>query len=270
MRPPDADDPTTPWVTYALLTVNIAVALFVTGVLPPNVEAIESLAWSREAMADGEWHRLATSMFVHAGLLHLGFNMIALFSFASLEEELGSGVFALIYFASGVGGGLLHVATTEIPGVGASGAIFGILGVILVLAPRLELSLLGLPVPAIFALMLYLSVVLLVPSFSELLPIAHWAHLGGMFTGMAMGAALEPERALDHLGYIVLIFAGTLVLVTALRDLPFGEIPAIFRRDGIPGLLAETWLVWLALLGIVLTLEALRRKEGQGQEAERE
>lgn len=87
------------------------------------------------AVADGDWWRLITSAFLHAGPIHLLFNMLALWWFGrALETYLGSIRYLSIYFASalaGAAGALLLSPTT--PTVGASGAVFGILGAGLVL-----------------------------------------------------------------------------------------------------------------------------------------
>jgi membrane associated rhomboid family serine protease len=97
------------------------------GQLPPGIEAI--------GVAHGEWWRLLTSAFLHYGPLHLLLNMIALWWFGSLlEQRLGSGRFLLLYVVSGLAGsaGALLLDPT-VPTVGASGAIFGILGAGLVM-----------------------------------------------------------------------------------------------------------------------------------------
>src|SRR5919202_943176 len=86
-------------------------------------------------VADGDWWRLITAAFLHYGPFHLGLNMLALWWFGGpLEETLGRGRFLLLYFVSGLAGsaGAL-IANPNAATVGASGAIFGILGAALVL-----------------------------------------------------------------------------------------------------------------------------------------
>ena len=86
-------------------------------------------------VAHGDWWRLFTSAFLHGGPIHLLLNMVALYWFGSLlEQRIGSGRFLLLYIVSGLAGsaGALIAAPTT-PTVGASGAIFGILGAGLVL-----------------------------------------------------------------------------------------------------------------------------------------
>jgi membrane associated rhomboid family serine protease len=89
-------------------------------------------------VADGGWWRLFTSSFLHYGPIHLGLNMLALYWFGPLlEGMLGSLRFGLLYIASGLAGsaGALLLSPNDIT-VGASGAIFGILGALLVLEQR--------------------------------------------------------------------------------------------------------------------------------------
>ena len=83
-------------------------------------------------IAVGQTWRLITSMFLHAGLMHLLFNMYALWIFGTvMEEELGRARFALVYFITGLAAGAVSYAfmpEVDIPAVGASGAIFGVFG----------------------------------------------------------------------------------------------------------------------------------------------
>jgi membrane associated rhomboid family serine protease len=86
-------------------------------------------------VAGGEWWRLITSAFLHYGPFHLGMNMLALWWFgAPLEQALGRGRFLLLYLVSGLAGSAGALIDKPLsPTVGASGAIFGILGAMLVL-----------------------------------------------------------------------------------------------------------------------------------------
>ncbi len=253
------DEEAIPYATITFLVLMVCVAWLVTGFIPTEA-SLSGLWWSREAMADGEWWRLATSMFAHGGILHLLFNGIALLSMAPLERRLGTATFAMIFLGAGVGGGLAHVMTSSIPAVGASGAIFGLLGVILVLAPRMELGLMGIPIPAIVLLPLYMSAVLFVPALSEI-PIAHWAHLGGMFVGMAAGIGLRPRQALVHLIYVGLFFLATSALVSAIQATAWRAWLQQVQTEGLLPAVVDLWPVWLPVIVILILLEALRREE---------
>lgn len=95
------------------------------------------------AVASGEWYRLVSSMFLHFGILHVGFNMWALYVIGSpLEAMLGRLRFLTLYFLAGIGGSLLSFAYGPVSetAAGASGAIFGLFGGLYVLQRRRGLA----------------------------------------------------------------------------------------------------------------------------------
>jgi membrane associated rhomboid family serine protease len=126
-----------PALTYILIGINVAVAL---GALLGGASAtgggglggstlLEEGSVSRASIADGEYWRLVTAGFLHAGFFHLLFNMLSLYILGSiLEPAVGRLRFGLIYFVSLLAGsfGALLVEPTS-PTVGASGAIFGLM-----------------------------------------------------------------------------------------------------------------------------------------------
>ncbi|HVR13134.1 MAG TPA: rhomboid family intramembrane serine protease [Gaiellaceae bacterium] len=127
--------------TKALIGINVAVYLaqLLTG---GGVNGTGSTIYVKGVLfgpflEQGEWWRLMTAAFLHYGPLHLILNMVALYWFGSLlEERIGSGRFLLVYLVSGLAGSagaLLWPNGFSTPTVGASGAIFGILGAGLVL-----------------------------------------------------------------------------------------------------------------------------------------
>ena len=139
---------------------------------------------------------LFTYMFLHAGWMHLIFNMIGLYFFGPrLEDRLGSKRFLLLYFLSGVCGALLHVLggiagvvlavpfNPWVPMVGASGAVFGILMGFAMYWPRERIFIWGvLPVEA-RVLVAVLTVVSLYLGWQGGGNVAHFAHLGGFLGG---------------------------------------------------------------------------------------
>lgn len=128
------------WVTPTLVGLNavVFIAMLLNGVSLFNPETEEILYWGgnfRSLVLDGEWWRLITCCFIHIGLIHILFNMWALYNIgAFLERMIGSGRFAFGYFIAGLAGSLnsivWHYAT---PSAGASGAIFGMFGLFLAL-----------------------------------------------------------------------------------------------------------------------------------------
>ncbi len=150
---------------------------------------------------------LVTSMFLHGGILHILGNMLYLFIFgAAVEESMGHGRFLGFYLASGIAAAIAMVAMmpgANVPVIGASGAIAGVLGAYFVLFPRARiLTVLPMKVveaPAVvyllgwFALQLYWG--LHEGGGSSLAGgVAWWAHVGGFLFGMALGPMLAGER----------------------------------------------------------------------------
>jgi membrane associated rhomboid family serine protease len=130
-------------VTKTLIAVNVAVFLVSvaqsSGGLTPSATFIDRWALNGLAVADGEWYRLITSAFLHASLIHLAFNMLMLWWFGqALETALGRGRFVVVYLVSALAGsaGALLLSSAATNTVGASGAVFGILGAGLVLERR--------------------------------------------------------------------------------------------------------------------------------------
>ncbi|HEY1043251.1 MAG TPA: rhomboid family intramembrane serine protease [Telluria sp.] len=123
-------------VMWSLLVANVAIfVLMMQENVPDNplAHSQQLIRWGSNAgryTLGGEWWRLVTSMFLHGGMLHIAFNMIVLFQVGGLVERLfGSLRFALLYLIAGVCGSLASVLWNPfVNSVGASGAIFGIIG----------------------------------------------------------------------------------------------------------------------------------------------
>lgn len=134
-------------------------------------------------VAEGQYWRLITAAFLHAGLLHLAMNMYALFLFGPpLEQALGRARFAVLYVVAALGGSAASYAFSapNQPSLGASGAVFGLFGAFFVVNRRLGRDSSGL---------LVLLVVNL--AFSFLVPNIDWrAHVGGLVTGVLIAGVL--------------------------------------------------------------------------------
>lgn len=131
-------------VTFALISacvlvyVGVAYAGSVAGTAPLNVGLVNQPgvvllrgALVPELVARGEYWRLLSSVFLHSGAIHLGFNMLSLYYLGSfVEESFGRGRFLALYILSGISGGVAYLYFGDFtgPAVGASGAIFGLLG----------------------------------------------------------------------------------------------------------------------------------------------
>jgi membrane associated rhomboid family serine protease len=137
-----------------------------------------------------------TSIFFHAGLDHLFFNMFALFMFGLyLESRVSTKQFLILFFVAGFFGNVAYWLTAPlgtIPAVGASGSIYGIMAMLAVLYPGLVVYIGFAPMPIIFAAALWFILEftgLFVPG-----NIAHEAHLAGLFVGIAYGFYIKRQR----------------------------------------------------------------------------
>jgi membrane associated rhomboid family serine protease len=146
-------------------------------------------------------------MFLHGGWAHLGGNMLYLWTFGdNVERRLGQARFLLFYLLCGVAAGLSHVAfnaQSNVPTVGASGAISGVLGGYLVLFPRNQVRVLtrgGIAtVPAVMMLGLWIVIQLLssvgsITTSGESSGVAYLAHVGGFVAGVVLVKILGVGR----------------------------------------------------------------------------
>lgn len=171
-------------------------------------------------VAGGEWWRLITSGFLHDGPFHLLMNMLALYFLGrELEVLLGKARYSALYLLSLLGGSaaVFVLGRVDLPTLGASGAIYGLLGGILVAAIRLRVDL---------TFILVVIGINLVISFQ--VPNISWlAHLGGFAVGAVVTAALvyAPERVRmpAQVGTMVAV-AAALVALIVFRDAQFGEV----------------------------------------------
>ncbi|MBI2543011.1 MAG: rhomboid family intramembrane serine protease [Candidatus Aenigmarchaeota archaeon] len=138
-----------------------------------------------------------TSMFMHGDITHLFFNMFALAMFGLiLESKIGSRNFFIVYFLSGIAGSIGYIITTSnpnIPAIGASGAVYGIMGTLAVLMPAATVWFGGfVPMPMAFAVVFWT----LSEFFGLFAPsgIAHGAHLFGLFIGLGYGFLLRKQE----------------------------------------------------------------------------
>ncbi len=175
----------TPVVTYALIAINVAA--FVVQTISPDL--LGRLALWPPAVAGGDYYRLVTSAFLHFGILHLLFNMWALYVVGPpLEEWLGRVRYIALYGLSALGGSVMVYLFSPLNAstVGASGAVFGLFGATFVVARRLQLDV---------RWVVTLIVINLVLTFS--VPGISWqGHLGGLLTGgVVAGAYVYAPRA---------------------------------------------------------------------------
>ncbi|MEU8964973.1 rhomboid family intramembrane serine protease [Streptomyces sp. NPDC048491] len=163
-----------------------------------------------QGVAEGQWYRLLTSMFLHGGYAHIGFNMLSLWWIGGpLEAALGRARYLALYFVSGLAGGALTYLLTapNAPSLGASGAIFGLFGAMAVLMRRMKYDMR--PV-------IGLLVVNLIFTFAWS-GIAWQAHVGGLVAGVLLGIGMvhapAERRSLVQWGSCAAVLAVSVVLV---------------------------------------------------------
>ena len=142
-----------------------------------------------------EWWRLFTSLFIHVDILHLFFNVYALYiSGRVVESYYGSLRFLAIYFLSGIIG---NIASLILPvlSVGASGAVFGVFGAMIVVEKRVT--------GTATAMIVFLIIVLIVSNLAYPGKINNIAHIAGVLAGYVLGKILEPRKTISEThGYI--------------------------------------------------------------------
>ncbi len=167
-----------------------------------------------ELLMWGHWSNLITSVFSHNMFLHILFNMMVLNSFGPLiENVLGKFQFILFYVLAGLVSSISHVLVSalfmgslEIPALGASGAISGLVILFALIFPKEKLLLFGIiPVPALLGAMLFILLDLwglVAQAQGGGLPIGHGAHLGGSLTGVLFYFLYYRKRRNKLLRYI--------------------------------------------------------------------
>ena len=188
------------WVTYVIVGVNVLVWVWtlMQGASVVNAPADKLFYWggnAASAIQQGEWWRLCSAMFLHSGLMHVLMNMIGLYTAGVVVERIyGSRLFLIIYFASGLLGNALalNYSAQNAVSVGASGAVFGVAGALLVavfqhrdklpeMFSRQTMS--GMGVFVLYSL---------INGFSHQ-GIDNAAHIGGLIGG-CLAAVILPER----------------------------------------------------------------------------
>ena len=168
---------------------------------------------------------LVTYIFLHAGFQHLMTNMFVLFTVGrAVEKGVGARRFSLIYLGSGVLAGLAHVAMnphSSIPVVGASGAIFGLIAVLLLLMPFEVTTAMIIPLPGVAV-----GIIMLIVEVSSLLMnpgsmVAHDIHLYGFLFGGLGAFAVDYDKALRGLVIAAIILVALYVWAIYFNELMF-------------------------------------------------
>ena len=227
--------------TYLLVGINCAVfiGMVLSGVSIGNPTVDQLLKWGADntsaVLLGGEWWRIDTAMFVHVGIIHLATNMWCLWNLALLAEPLmGSiGVFA-VYILTGAAGNLLSVGFNWYKyhdvgvypvGAGASGAVFGIAGALIVLLKSDRLPIDPMELKRLRKSVIYFAVLNLVISFGVNLGsgftgvnVDNAAHVGGCLCGLLFAAPMVPRIGSSRESFLtrLQVAIGMVVLVLTL------------------------------------------------------
>lgn len=180
-------------VTKVLIGLNVLayVAMYASGgtALRRQGSLFQSWALYGPAVAGGEWYRLVTGGFLHGGLLHLGMNMFLLWLLGQvLEPALGRVQFAVLYVVSLLGGSLgVMLLDPRAPTIGASGAVFGLMGAMVVLNLRAGQNPFQNGIGTLVVINLALTFIL--PGISV------GGHVGGLLAGALAALGLHTGRA---------------------------------------------------------------------------
>jgi len=210
---------TTPYVTYALIILNLLVFGYEISLSPAELGELfrtwavvpDELSASLDAgmvLQSREWLTLITSQFLHGGLLHVGGNMLYLWIFGNnVEDQMGHSRFLVFYLGCGTLAGLAQwffAMGSDIPCLGASGAIAGVMGAYVFRFPEVRILTLvplgPIPLPVQIPALFYLGIWFVQQAFYGVASleaptmigmegggIAYWAHAGGFVVGALLG-----------------------------------------------------------------------------------
>ena len=165
---------------WVLMAVNVLV--FIALLIKPG--AVSVLEVSNSTIANQPW-TIVSAMFTHQAFFHILFNMLALYFYGMYVLALiGEARFFIVYFLGGLVGNVLFLLLSGpyAAAIGASGAVFALGGVLVVLVPRLKVMIFPIPVP------MDLWIAIIIFAVLSLSPGVAWqAHAGGLVTGLAAG-----------------------------------------------------------------------------------
>lgn len=188
-------------VNTNLIIINLVAFFLFSLLILFNFLSIDFVAIKPSNILQGKYlWTFLTSMFMHGGIFHLFANMLSLFFIGSLVERiLGSRRYLYFYLISGLFAGLFFVLTSLVYSsdfntyaVGASGALFGLVGFLMIITPNLPVYVMFIPIPI---KMKYAApgilIVLWIISAAGNVPIGNMAHLGGLIVGAIYGVYLR-------------------------------------------------------------------------------
>lgn len=197
--PHENEQPPIPIVTYGMLfTISLVfLAMYVLG--HGNIDSVAERFGAKDSalIRQGQWWRFITPIFLHGSVLHLLTNGFSLYWLGSqIERIYGSRKYFLIYMLSGIAGNLLSFLLSPAPSLGASGALFGLIGAGIVFPLRYRSLVLPEARSRIVKQLVMVAAINLFISW-EIPSIDKWAHVGGMIGGGIAALFLLPEVLQD-------------------------------------------------------------------------
>jgi membrane associated rhomboid family serine protease len=190
---------TTPVVTYALIALNLLFFFVELSGGDPFIQQWSVVPRRLLANPGADFPTIFTSMFMHAGWLHLGGNMLYLWIFGdNVEDSFGHVKFLVFYLLCGIAATaaqLAFSAGSNVPNLGASGAIAGVLGAYILLFPRGQVKVLMgrgvIPMPALVVIGLWIVLQFVsgigsISNTAETGGVAYMAHIGGFVAGFVL------------------------------------------------------------------------------------
>ncbi len=194
-------------MTNYLIIINVIVFIIAYIIISSSPDILNYIALSPKNFVENYYFwTIITSMFMHGGIAHLFVNMMSMFFIGNfIEKIIGRKRFIWFYLISGIFAGLLFVGASfllpdslilgtgyNISAVGASGALFGIAGLMMLLTPNLPVYAMFIPIPikSKYAIPGLLIVIALISTASGW-PVGNIAHLGGLIAGIVYGIYLK-------------------------------------------------------------------------------
>ena len=203
----DTSRRTVPLVTYALIALNVLFFIIELGGGAAFIEKWAFIPGRFLANPSGDFLTLFTSMFMHAGWVHLGGNMLYLWIFGdNVEDRFGHIKFIIFYLLCGLAATFAQLAFSigsEVPNLGASGAIAGVLGAYILLFPKGKVRVLQgqqvIQVPAlivigIWIVLQFFSGIGSISNVAQTGGVAYMAHIGGFLAGFALTFLFRGSR----------------------------------------------------------------------------
>lgn len=181
-------------IGLAQVVIAVTVGVSLVAILQPDTTLFDALALDRSDVVHGQLYRLLSVTLLHAGYVHLLFNMYALYLIGPIVEQIwGSRLFAGFYVLTAIAASTASIVFSPGPAVGASGAIFGLIGVLMA-GTRVHLPVLDQRARAIVPQLGFIVVINLAFGFLAGGAIDNAAHIGGLVSGLWLGLIVPPGR----------------------------------------------------------------------------